>query len=49
MNKGTHPVTQKSILKPESVLEFMKDQLDEKLQKDLTVQIPAVQPEITNA
>lgn len=49
MNEGTHPITKKSILKPETYRELMKDQLhDKNLTKGLYGVIPAAQPELTN-
>ncbi|UZJ52176.1 hypothetical protein CBS101457_001496 [Exobasidium rhododendri] len=49
LNKGTHPVTKKQILKPESVEELMKDQLEENLTAGLYEEIADAQPEITNS
>jgi hypothetical protein len=49
LNNGTHPVTKKTILKPETVQELVKDQLTEQnLISGLYQQIPDAQPELTN-
>lgn len=47
LNDGKHPKTGKQILQPQSVQLLFKDQLDEKLVKDLYRTIPGVQAEFS--
>ena len=48
LNEGKHPKTGNSILKPDSVQLLFKDQLDDKLVKDLYRLVPGAIPELSN-
>ncbi len=48
LNQGKDPQTGTQLLKPETVDELYRHQLDEKQLKGLQTPIPAVQPELTN-